>query len=333
MTRLLLTTCLFVCLVGFSQSPTFHVDGSVLNRQTKKPEAQVKVEVNQHNVTLFSTITTGDGTYDLKGKVDLKKTFDVVFKKNGFVSKKMSFDYTSMNDEDLPTGDLSPYTKTPIEIFPLVSGDDFSFLTTEAVAKFYWNEMKLIADFDKGYNEKMKQKIESAFLKIEEQGKKIQKLVNEADALFSQKKYAESLSKYEDVLALKPDHQHANERVIELDGLIQATKNEALITNQTNSEINKQKYAQLIKEGDQLFADEKWEDANIKYVDAQKLDAKAAYPGGKIKLCDTAISNSTKQKEKANQLSTLLAEGNSLFFAAKYDEAKVKYNSVLALDP
>ncbi len=329
-----LLIALLFCSYGITQEPIFHVDGSVINRSSKKGESNVKVELRQENSVVFSTTTGTDGKYNLKGAINLKKIFDVVFVKSGFVSKKMSFDYTSLNNDDLPSGELSPYTKTPIEIFTDVYGSEFSFLNIEPVAKFYWNDMNFVTDFDKKYNEKMNLKIESVFTKIQEKEKKIQGLISEADGLFNQKRYTESLQKYEDALVLKPDHEHANRRILELDALIQADKSKELENNQANSEINKEKYTALIKVADELFIAEKWLEAKSKYQEAQKMDTKNTYPLNKIKLCDAAlIKEQNDVKNKTSQISKLLMEGSNLLLANKYSEAIQKFNNVLALDP
>ena len=99
---------LLATVLVLAQAPLFRIDGIAKNKTSGKPETGVKVEVVQSGSSLFSTTTASTGKYDLKGAVDYKKPFTVVYSKGGFVSKSLSFDYSKMNIEDAPPGEIRP---------------------------------------------------------------------------------------------------------------------------------------------------------------------------------------------------------------------------------
>ena len=150
----------FCISLGWSQAPLFHIDGTTKNRTSGKPEAGVKIELIQGGSVVLQSITQSNGKYELKGAVDFKKPFEVKFSKSGFVSKKLSFDYSKMNVEDAPPGDIRPFKSAEFEMVPSDPNVDLAFLESEPVGKFYWDDRKLTGAFDQAHNDKVKNRIE-----------------------------------------------------------------------------------------------------------------------------------------------------------------------------
>jgi epidermal growth factor receptor substrate 15 len=429
--------------LGMAQSPLFHIDGTAKNRVSGKPEAGVRVELIQSgNVVLQSTSTTA-GKYEIKGVVDFKKPFEVRFTKSGFVSKKLSFDYSKMNIEDAPPGDIRPFKSAEFEMIPTDPNMDLSFLEAEPVGKFYWDERKLTGDFDKVHSERIKLKIEKVITDSQKNNAandaQYQALIKEADALYTAQKWEEALAKYEAALLIKPMEKHPNDRVRELDELIMAKKKEDLANQQADSEylnlikaadalrdqkkyeqailkyeealrkkdedyprtqiaeikaltekdakykeavtqadmfynqksyqaakdkytianklkpeeqhpINrlaeiekkqgelnaaqekKKKYDDAIAAGDELFSQEKYEDARAKYQEALTFESASSYATGRIDECNKKISEALAEKQRLEKIQKLLEEGNTLFTASKWNDSRAKYNEVITLD-
>lgn len=449
---------LLVCLVFLSfslgaQTLSFLFKGTVENSDLGKNEAGVTVSIVQGGSTISSATTASNGKYSLKGDVNYKQPFSVVFSKSGLVSKRVNFNFALLNEEDIPAGsEYQPVADLSMALFSEKPSTDFSFLKTEPVATFDWNGSKAIPELDKVASEKMKARIEKLLLQADQNNAandaKYQAAIKEADNLYlNLKKYEEARVKYEEALMLKPKEKYPNDRILELDALIMVKKKEDLAAQQADSEylnlikaadllrdqkkydqaiakyeeaitkkdeqypkdqaaalrklvedqkkqaeidakyleavkaadmffgqksweaakekylvanglkpteqhpINrlaeidkkiaeknaanekKQKYDEAIAAADQLFTEEKYEEAKVKYTEAKLLMPNELYPPDRIRECDSKILEKAKEKEKADKIAKLLSEGQVLMTGSKWNEAKLKYNEVLVLDP
>jgi epidermal growth factor receptor substrate 15 len=436
-----------------AQSLTFAFKGAVSNQDLGKNETGVMVTIVQGGNTLGTATSASNGKYSLKGNVNYKQPFSVVFSKGGMVSKKVDFNFSMLNEEDVPAGsEYQPISDLSMSIFSERPNIDFSFLKNEPVAIFNWNESKLTPDLDKVTSDKMRARIEKLLLQAEQNNSandaKYQAAIKEADNLYlSLKKYPEARTKYEEALALKPKEKYPSDKIVELDALIAAKQKQDMAAQQSDveylnlikaadalrdqkkydqailkykeasakkneqypkdqvtalqkmvddqkkqsetdakfndaikagdlamtqknytlakekytlakdlkpsdqlpvtrlSEIDKKmaeqtavtnkkkKYDEAIAAADKFFAESKYADAKGKYSEALTYDPAAVIPPNKIKECDAKIATLAKDKEKADKISKLLSEGNTLLAVSKLNEAKLKYNEVLTLDP
>lgn len=301
-------------IAGWSQQLTFVFKGAVENSDLGKNEAGVTVSIVQGGSTLFSATTVSSGKYSLSGQVDYAQPFDVVFGKPGMVSKRINFDLSKMNLEDIPPGDFRPVESLDISLFKERPNVDFSFLNTEPVASFDWNTRQMNVRLDAVESEAMRKKINDLLNQGEQNEAKYAAAIAAADKLYNEKSYEPARSRYEEALSYKPTDKYASDRIIELDALIQAQKKEDLVQAQQDEEYNN-----LISAADNLRNQDKLESALSKYKEAlTKKDEQ--YPKDQIE----AISKTIEQRKKE-------AEN-----AAKYDEAIkaadgfLKQNSLLA---
>lgn len=91
-------------------------------------------------------------------------------------------------------------------------------------------------------------------------------------------------------------------------------------------------YLVAITEADKLFSEKKYTLAKDKYSVAKGLKPAETYPSDKITAIDALLAKELADKEKADQVKQLLAEGATLMTAKDYEKAKTKYESVLAID-
>ncbi|MEY3237186.1 MAG: hypothetical protein RI883_1287, partial [Bacteroidota bacterium] len=432
-----------------AQSLTFLFKGTVTNSDLGKNETGVTVSIVQNGTVLTTATTASNGKYTLKGNPSYASPFSVVFSKAGMVSKKVNFNLSGLNEEDIPaSAEYQPIADLSMSVFSERPNVDFSFLNTEPVASFDWNATKAIPDLNKVASDKTKAKIENLLMQADkdkaENEAKYQAAIKEGESLYLvQKKYEAALSKYEEALSYKPKEALPIQRIGELDALIAANKKEELAVNQADSEYlnlikaaellrdqkkydqaiakyeealekkdeqgpkdqieiikglkkeadnqvkyleavksadmfytqksylaakekytlantlkpseqhpitrladietklaansaaqeKKKKYDEAVQSADALFGAEKWEEAKLKYTEALTFEASATYPLDKIKDCNDKLILIAKDKEKADKIAKLLVDGGVLFSGSKWNEAKVKYNEVLVLDP
>jgi epidermal growth factor receptor substrate 15 len=309
---------------AWSQDPSFHIDGTTKNRLSAKPEAGVRIELIQSGNVVLQSVSATNGRYEIKGLVDFKKPFEVVFSKNGFVSKKLSFDYSKMNIEDAPPGDIRPFKSAEFEMVPNEPDVDLSFLNSEPVGKFYWDERKLTGAFDQVHNERIKLKIEKVIADSKKNDAaneaKYQALIKEADNLFNVQKWEDALVKYEAAVQLKPTEKHPNDRIRELDALILAKKKDELANQQSTSE-----YDNLIKAADALRDQKKYEQAILKYEEALRKKQED-YPQDQINLLRDLVQKDAKYKEAVQQ-------ADMFYTQRSFQSARDKYQLANKLKP
>ena len=132
--------------------------GSFINVDEDKKESGYKVEVFQENKLISSSTSSSNGNFNITVGINQDSPFILKFRKSGFVTKIMSFDFDGANEEDIPTGGefFDPFE---IQVFKENENVDFTFLETSPVASFYWNKKKLIPELDKSQQEKISNEI------------------------------------------------------------------------------------------------------------------------------------------------------------------------------
>ncbi|MEN9997033.1 MAG: hypothetical protein RI922_23 [Bacteroidota bacterium] len=383
-------TFLLLCLssLSFGQTMKFHVDGNIKNSSLAKPEAGIIVEVIQNGSSVGQTVSASNGKYDLITNVDLTKPFNLVFKKDGFYSKTIAFDYTKVNPEDLPAGDLQPWKNGAIDMYSKSIPADLSFLETEPVAKF---GNGADAGPQNGYINSMKTKIDKLLLAAEQKKTadeaKYQAAVAAADALYTQKKYEEALAKYEEANGVKPKEPHPIQRITELDDLIAANKKanlesqladteyqnlitaantlrdqkkyelaiakykealakrdeqmpkdqiaalEKILADQKKEQENEVKYQEAIKLADMMFNQKTYGKAKEKYTLASQLKPSEQYPKTRLIEIEKKLAEQNVANEKKVKYEEALAAADALFGEQKIEEAKAKYSEALTYEP
>lgn len=328
MRHFLLICLLFLSPVLLAQNLTFSFKGTVENSDVGKNEPGVTIAIVQNGSTIATATSASNGKYNVKGNINYSKPFSVVFSKSGLVSKKVDFNFALLNEEDIPAGsEYQPLTALDMSMFAERPEVDFSFLKTEPVATFDWNQTKAVPDLDKVASEKTKAKIDKLILNAEANKTaneaKYQAAISAADKLYLEKKYEESRSKYEESLTYKPKEEHPTKRILELDALIQAKKAEELADQQANSVYNN-----LIKSADALRDQKKYDEAIAKYKEA--IIAKdEQYPKDQI----VAVEKLKKEYENEGKYKEAVTAADMFFKQGSYLAAKEKYTLANKLKP
>ena len=147
--------------------------------------------------------------------------------------------------------------------------------------------------------------------------------IKAADAFYNQKSWMAARDKYKEALKLKPGDPVSTAKLSDLEGKLNAQKSE---------QEKKQKYNDAVAAGDALMTEEKWAEAKTKYTEALTFEAAATYPKEKIKEADAKLAEIAKANALKEQITKLLAEGNTAVGAKQYPAAKTKFEQVLTLD-
>lgn len=312
----------FLGLFSLAQNLTFRVGGKITNSDSKKNEAGVTVSFVSGGKTLSSVVTSTNGKYELSVDAPMTSTFMIVYSKPGLVTKKISFNGSTMNSEDIPAGAEFPLPTLDMDLFAERSTADFSFLNNEPVASFFWNESKMLIDYDKESSAKVRKKIDDLLAQEQKQEQdseaKYQASLNAGQMLFTQKKYDEALVKYKEASKLKPTEQLPIAQIDAIDKILIAQKNQNAAAQQLENE-----YKNLITAADNLRNQNKLEDAIKKYQEAltKKDDA---YPKAEITKLTTQLNNQKAELAKNAEFEKLKSEGMSLASAKNWSEAKSK---------
>jgi len=143
------------------------------------------------------------------------------------------------------------------------------------------------------------------------------KLVAEADALFTAADYAGAKTKYTEALALMSGSQYETAKIAECN-----TK----IAEAEAAKAKQQQIDKLLAEGNTAFTGAKYPDAKLKYQEVLKLDAANATALGRITDIDAKIAEEKANAQKIADAKKLVAEGDALAKTAKYADAIAKYN-------
>jgi len=142
--------------------------------------------------------------------------------------------------------------------------------------------------------------------------------ISRADALFSQEDYENAVKQYMDALAFKPDAEYARSRIEEINKVVSLRKSQD------------EAYVQTIAKGDQLFREERYQEAREEFVKARDLKPLEQYPEVKIGEIDNILEAIKNEKESYDEL---IAGADKLFYSDEYIESKEQYLRALEIFP
>jgi epidermal growth factor receptor substrate 15 len=376
---------LVIPFLGISQTLDVRFDGSISNIDLAKKEGGVTVTIIQNGQTISSGTSGTNGRYSVKGKIDHTKPFDVVISKSGFVSKKINFNFAGMNLEDIPAGEFKPVESLDTDVFANRPGVDFSFLNTQPVGKFTWNQQGFVAVDEKDKNimaAKIDKLLKDSEQKAQNNDVAYNAAIQAADKAYNEKKYQEALTKYEEAVKYKPKEQHPINRINEIDGILQKQKQDNLAFEQDNAayfnlikaadnlrnagdyagakekynealdlkeeqyprdeiaKINKlvkekeneEKYKRLVEAADIMYKQKSFQSARDNYAEASKLKPNEQYPKDKIKELEDKIKAEQDATALKQKYEDLVAQGEQLVKEEKWEEAKGKFDEALKIE-
>ena len=305
----------------------FLFKGTITNHFTVKPEANSDVSIVQNGSKIASTKTDASGIYTLRGGVSISSIFYVVFSKSGMVEKRIEFDFTKLNEEDVPAGtEYQPVKDLSSSIINDDPKYNVSFLKTEPVGKLTWNDKKMVVEINEAIRENMRKKIDAALKDTgpkQTDAAKYQAAIAAAQSFEKEQKYQQAISKYEEALTIRPTEKMASDKIVELSALLAKSQKESAILDQGN-----QQYMNLIVAAKALADQKKYQQAIDKYNEALEIKEDQGVLD-QVKTLKGLLTDAENEQKYKDAITTA-----DLFYNQKsFKTAKDKYTIALKLKP
>ncbi|MGY6561664.1 MAG: hypothetical protein ACXITV_06125 [Luteibaculaceae bacterium] len=150
-----------------------------------------------------------------------------------------------------------------------------------------------------------------------------EKLRSSGNLELTKKNYSAAIKDFESALLIFNDNQEVKTKLAEAKKLFEAEQRTAKL---------EENYASAIKEADNLFSKQVFEQAIAKYEEALGLKSNEKYPADRIKLAQAEIAKRDKEVLQEN-FNKLLASGDSDLTKNKFDEAIDSYTKAKNLIP
>ncbi len=165
------------------------------------------------------------------------------------------------------------------------------------------------------------------------------KLIEEADALASQQKYAEALQKYKGAASLNPQEAYARQKVAEIEKAM-AQEQAARQAAQSNED----RYNQAMAKASVAYTRKDYPAAKQYYQEALAIKPAESLPQTRMQEIETILakkaaddaSRAAESSRKAafeNDYKALIAQADGQYKAKQYDEARQNYAKALTLKP
>lgn len=330
---------LLVCVVfagvssAYSQDNefTFMVTGRVYDNLNNKLTG-VKVTIKQNGKIIHTSTSSSNGK--INGfEVPFGYKYVYSYEKPGYTTIILDIDaqkgYYSddyigrKSHSDSPN--LMEVPEPKITLFKKVPNIDYSAIESKPRAKM--NFSSGLFDFDGHYINSRKTEIDNFLDKIDDQLEQIEQeyrnLVSSGDKAYTAKKYDEALTNYKKALAIKPDSKVIQENI---------AKTEQRIKEVEEQKRKQAEFDKIIKEGDNLFSQDKLDEAEAKYKAAQSILPTNSIPNKKISEINKRRAE-LEAIERKKQFDAIVASADKLFQSKQINEAKLKYQEALVLLP
>jgi tetratricopeptide (TPR) repeat protein len=144
------------------------------------------------------------------------------------------------------------------------------------------------------------------------------KLIAEADGLFSKQVYSEAKIKYNEALKYKPNEPYPVEKLGEIERLV------------TDLETLQANYARLIADADVKFKAKEYQEAKSKYIEASALFPKEEYPITKIEEINLSFKSEHLKMQQAYDKS--IADADKFFASGIFDQALEAYRTAKSIN-
>jgi tetratricopeptide (TPR) repeat protein len=164
-------------------------------------------------------------------------------------------------------------------------------------------------------------RLEETLLKIRERMNLMEQYnaqTAKGDKLFNERDYDRARLEYQAAGSILPDEKYHQKKLAEIDRAI------------SENARQQGEFDNLIREGDQLMASAKWEEAKTAFEKALLLKPGDQYAQDKITEIGIRLEEQSAREE---QYKAIIQAADNFFNQKKYEEAKAEYRKALAIKP
>jgi tetratricopeptide (TPR) repeat protein len=310
--------CLCAVLSVFSQESERYLEIRGRAELDMQPLNGATATLYEGNTVAKTARTGSDGMFSFK--LEMNKYYVVEVGKTNYISKRLAFD-TSLPDEE--TGVW--VREFAISVVKNCEGVDYSALK-DPVDVIKFNTKSKDFDSDRAYLSRMRSKLENIMIANENcVSDKYNQMIKEADRLYDQKSYEEAKEKYAAASELFQNEEYPRNKLNEISQLQAKQENIDALYNKT------------IGEAEALMAQNKPEEALLKYKGAMTLKPQESLPRQKAGEIETLLAKNQAAQQTAAaqeaQYNNALARANTEMVNKNYEGAKQLYQSALQLKP
>lgn len=331
---LLLLFPIIIALILVAQDKNFFIVNGRLTADGNKTEG-ASIAVSKDGETEEITYPAKNGRFDFE--FEFNHEYRLTFNLDGYFQKIVIVS-TYVPDEVLQDNNRFPPLPFVLNLFKEIGDIDKTF-TIKPVARVFYNAR--IDNFDAEIyfsDDELRQQIEDAKLRdksLADERKNISKAdelehanleknydktIAEADAHYQKKEFQPAIEKFQQATLLFPDRPYPKDRIAEINDLIAAMQ---LAENTEDS------YQQAIHEGDQLFSENRFEEAISAYQRALDVRSNDKYARGRI---DESKQMLAKQQNDL-QYNNLLAQADNAFMSRNFEQARSLYQKAIQQRP
>ncbi len=294
------------------------VHGTVKNEADNQRMTGVNVRVFKNGQPYLNLKTDNLGKYSTE--LELGYTYEIRFEQAEFLSKNILVDTQNIPESARGTSFDLLFDGT------LFKGPkDFNKdVLKEPIAKAKFTDKNGKIEVDEGHAEKRKEEIKEEIKRLG--GDKVQmekdfnQLVIEGDAKMGASKWGEAVDKYSAALKIFPHKDPAESKYKDAKAKFDA---------ENDAKNFEEKYALLVKDGDALFAQDKYAESKVKFVEANKMKPKEVHPKERLAELEGLLAGDKNKAEYDRQI----ADADKKFASKFYQPAIDAYKSASKLLP
>jgi tetratricopeptide (TPR) repeat protein len=189
------------------------------------------------------------------------------------------------------------------------------------------------------YPEKKISEINNQIIKQQNSNEAYKKLIEEADALASQQKYADALQRYKVASSLNPQETYARQKVAEIEKAM--AQEQAAQQALQNSE---DRYNQAMAKASVAYTRKDYPTAKQYYQEALTIKPAESLPQTRVQEIETILgkkaaddaaraAENTRKAAFENDYKALIAQADGQYKAKQFDEARQSYAKALTMKP
>ena len=309
-----------------------------------QPLAKATANLYEGANKIKSLQTGTDGTFSFR--LEINKQYTIEIGKEGLISKRISFN-TAMPDEE--TG--SWMNEFSIGLVKHCDGVDYSVLN-EPVDKITFDAKRREFISDRNYVAGMRPRIENVLLKYDKcMLDKYEAAVQKGNQLYDKNMLQEAQAAYREALEIYPREVYPSKQISAINSQLnkqqqvaEQAEKQAELSEKQSRETMEEKYNQALAKASVAYTRKDYTTAKQFYQEALKIKPEESTPKTRMQEIETILTRkaaenasraaeSAKREASEKEYRALISNGDELFRAKSYDEAKAAYSKAMAIKP